>query len=190
MAEKLDKAECILFSGAAKGAEAAFGAAAERYGVEEVNFTFEGHGDARTRGIRVLTHVELQSGDVSLAYVSRLMHREFRDTPLFRKVLQTIWHQVNSGQEIYVVGKILPDGTVKGGTGWGAEFAKLCNKPLFVFDQAKNGWFEWTDDAWESRRDPTSLPVVTHPHFTGTGTRTLENNGRRAIEALFERSFR
>ena len=27
--------------------------------------------------------------------------------------------------------------TVRGGTGWGAEFAKLCNKPLFVFDQAK-----------------------------------------------------
>ena len=47
--------DCILFSGAAQGAEAAFGAAAERYGIEEVNFTFEGHNDARTRGIRVLT---------------------------------------------------------------------------------------------------------------------------------------
>jgi hypothetical protein len=26
-------------------------------------------------------------------------------------------------------------------------------------------------------------------HFTGTGTRTLEENGRRAIATLFERSF-
>ena len=42
---------------------------------------------------------------------------------------------MNNGQEIYVVGAIQPDATVKGGTGWGAEFAKLCNKPLFVFDQ-------------------------------------------------------
>ena len=32
----------------------------------------------------------------------------------------------------------MPDDTVKGGTGWGAEFAKLCNKPLFVFDQDKD----------------------------------------------------
>ena len=40
--------DCILFSGAAQGAEAAFGEAAERYGIEEVNFTFEGHSDART----------------------------------------------------------------------------------------------------------------------------------------------
>ena len=31
------------FSGGAPGAEAAFGACAERHGVEEVNFTFEGH---------------------------------------------------------------------------------------------------------------------------------------------------
>src|SRR4029450_5936370 len=120
--------ECILFSGAANGAEAAFGAAAQRHGVAEGNFTFEGHNHAPTRGIRVLTEPELKQGDVSLSYVSRLMHREFRDTRLFRRVLQSIWHQVNNGLEVFVIGRILDDGTVKGGTGWGAEFAKLCNK--------------------------------------------------------------
>ena len=60
----------------AQGAESAFGAAAERHGVEEVNFTFDGHSDARSRGIlRVLTTAELKRGDVSLAYVSRLSPR-------------------------------------------------------------------------------------------------------------------
>lgn len=182
-------ADCILFSGGAPGAEAAFGACAERHGVEEVNFTFEGHRMARQRGVRMLNHEELQAGDVSLAYVSRLMHRRYTDAPTIRRVLQSLWYQVNQGQEIYVIGTIVDDLTVRGGTGWGAEFAKLCNKPLYVFDQTKNGWFEWTGEAWESRRDATS-PVVTHPHFTGTGTRTLESNGREAIEGLFERSFR
>ncbi len=177
--------ECTLYSGAAGGAEAAFGEAAERHGVEEVNFTFEGHRDARTRGIRVLTHAELKQGDVSLAYVSRIMHRHYRDTPLFKKVLQAIWHEVNHGQEIYVVGRILEDDTVKGGTGWGAEFAKLCNKPLFVFDQARDGWFRWTGSAWE----PVAPPTITHREFTGTGTRFVEGNGRRAIDDLFARSF-
>ena len=176
---------CVLFSGAANGAEAAFGAAAERYGIEEVNFSFEGHKDSRTRGIRVLTQAELKQGDVSLAYVGRLMHRTFPDTPLFRKILQTIWHQVNNGQEIYVVGQILDDDTVKGGTGWAAEFAKLCNKPLFVFDQRRNRWHRWTGDAWEPRE-----PTIGHTRFAGTGTRLLEENGRRAITDLFERSFR
>jgi len=175
----------ILYSGAAQGAEAAFGEAAERHGVQEVNFTFEGHSDARTRGIRVLTTAELRHGDVSLSYVSRLMNRRYPDTPLFRKVLQSIWHQVNHGQQIFVVGSILPDQTVRGGTGVAAEYAKFFNKPLFVFDQAKQGWFHWTGDTWETAGEPT----ITESHFTGTGTRFLDPSGRSAIDALFRRSF-
>jgi hypothetical protein len=116
--------------------------------------------------------------------VSRLMHRRYPDTPLFRKVLQTIWHQVNNAQEVFVVGKVLDDDTVMGGTGWGAEFAKLCNKPVYVFDQARNGWLGWTGAAWQK-----SEPVVGHPHFAGTGTRYIEANGVAALDALFKRSF-
>jgi hypothetical protein len=123
---------------------------------------------------------------VSLEYVSKLMNRRYTDSPTLRKILQTLWYQVNSGQEIYVVGAILPDGTVRGGTGWGAEFAKLCNKPLFVFDQEKNGWSQWTGRDWKAL---TETPRVAHGHFTGTGTRSIQDNGKRAIEDLFTKSF-
>lgn len=184
----MNPADCILFSGGAPGAEAEFGAGAERHGVEEVNFTFNGHPIVRQRGVRVLNHEELLAGDVSLAYVSRLMHRRYTDSATIRKVLQTLWYQVNSGQEIYVIGTILDDQTVRGGTGWGAEFAKLCNKPLYVFDQDKAGWFEWTTDEW-SPADGAKAPVITHPHFTGTGTRNITDAGKQAIEDLFSRSF-
>jgi hypothetical protein len=179
--------DCILFSGGAPGAEAYFGGCAERHGVEEVNFTFDGHKIERHRGVRVLNHEELLTGDVSLQYVSRLMHRRYTEGPTLRKVLQTLWYQVNNGQEIYVIGSILDDGTVRGGTGWGAEFAKLCNKPLYVFDQEKDGWFEWTGSDWKAHGSAT--PTITHPHFTGTGTRQLQDNSRRAIEELFAKSF-
>ena len=184
----MKRADAILFSGGAPGAEAAFGEAAERHGVEEVNFTFDGHRMARARGVRMLNHEELQAGDVSLEYISRLMKRRYTDAQTIRRILQTLWYQVNSGQEIYVIGTVLPDGTVRGGTGWGAEFAKLCNKPLHVFDQQKNCWERWTGDDW-TVCDAASEPTITHPHFTGTGTRTLQDNGRRAIDALFARSF-
>ena len=183
----MKSSDCILFSGGAPGAEAQFGACAERHDVEEVNFTFEGHKIERHRGVRVLNHEELLAGDVSLQYVSRLMNRRYTEGPTLRKVLQTLWYQVNNGQEIYVIGSVQDDGTVRGGTGWGAEFAKLCNKPLYVFDQDEDAWFTWTGDAWTPT--PSGEPVVTHPHFTGTGTRTLRENGARAIEGLFSRSF-
>ncbi len=182
---RVERDASILFSGAAQGAEAAFGETAELHGLQEVNFTFDGHSDARTRGIRVLTTEELQHGDVSLSYVSRLMNRKYPDTPLFRKVLQSIWHQVNNGQQIFVVGAILPDQTVRGGTGVAAEYAKFFNKPLFVFDQTQHGWFRWNTDAWSPVKDP----VVAERHFTGTGTRFLDATGKSAIDALFKRSF-
>ncbi len=180
--------ESILFSGGAPGAEAAFGSCAERHGVEEVNFTFDGHKIDRRRGVRVLNHEELQSGDISLEYVSRLMRRRYTEGPTIRKVLQTLWYQVNNGQEIYVIGTILDDSTVRGGTGWGAEFAKLCNKPLSVFDQDKDAWFVWTGTDWR-QLGAADAPAITHPHFTGTGTRHLQANAKKAIEDLFTRSF-
>lgn len=180
----LTASECVLYSGGLRGAEAAFGACAERHGVEEVTFTFEGHAVERQRGVRTLSHAELLHGDVSLAYVSKLMRRHYPETDYIKKVLQTIWHQVNNAQEVYVVGKVLDDDTVMGGTGWGAEFGKLCNKPVFVFDQDRNQWLGWTGDAWKANE-----PTITHAHFAGTGTRDLRDNGRAAIEALFKRSF-
>jgi hypothetical protein len=176
-----------LFSGGAGGAEACFGQCAEKYGVEEVNFTFEGHKPARRRGLRHLTSEELTKKDVSLAYVSKLLNRNFTNAPFMRSVLQTIMHQVDSGLEVFVVGTLRDDETVKGGTGWGAEFSKICNKPLFVFDQQKDQWFRWNHEqgAWTS----VQTPVISQKHFTGTGTRFLEDNGRQAIEELFSRSF-
>ena len=176
--------DCTLFSGGANGAEAEFGAMAERYGVEEVNFTFDGHNPVRRRGIRVLTSFELKQGDVSLAYASKLMHRKYPDTPLFRKVLQSIFHQVNNGREIYLVGKIQPDDTVKGGTGWGVELAKLFNRPVSVFDQGRAAWFAWSEGRWT----PVT-PTIRLDTFAATGTRNLGAEGREAIEQLFHRSF-
>ena len=177
--------ECVLYSGGLKGAEAAFGAAAERHGIKEVNFTFDGHVIERKRGIRTLSEDELRQGDVSLAYVSKLLRRHLPDTQYIKRVLQTIWHQVNNAREIFIVGKIQADETVMGGTGWGAEFAKLCNKPLFVFDQEKNAWSHWTGEAWE----PSARTAISHPHFAGSGTRYLSEKGKAAIDRLFADSF-
>lgn len=178
--------DCILYSGGAAGTESLFGRTAEEYGIEEVNYSFEGHQLERSRGVRVLTSEELALKDVGLTYISKIMSRQYTRAPLFRKVLQSICWQVSSGQEVFVVGAIMPDNTVKGGTGWGAEFAKICNKSLWVFDQEKNSWFRWDQEVWT----PDAEPVISAKRFTATGTRFLEDNGKAAIAELFARSFK
>ena len=136
--------EYTLFSGGAQGTEAEFGRLAEQYGIQEVTYTFEGHKIERSRGLRVLTPEELMRKDVSLSYVSKLLNRTFTNAPLMRSILQTVMYQIESGYEIFVIGTIMEDGTVKGGTGWGTEFAKICNKPLYAFGHVRNSWHKWT----------------------------------------------
>jgi len=176
-------AEMTLFSGATRGAEAEFGRWSEHYGIEEVNYSFDGHAQERSRGLHALSREELMKGDVSLHYVSRLLNRNYTQKgETFRKVLQTLFHIVNNAHEVFVVGEIQADRTVKGGTGWGAEFAKICNKRLHAFDQKQGGWFRWEGEQWK----PEPNPVIRETHFAGLGTRYLEDSGRKAIEQLFK----
>ena len=62
----LNPKQCVLYSGGAAGTEQFFGALAEGWGIEEVNYSFEGHQIERKRGVRVLTSEELALKDVSL----------------------------------------------------------------------------------------------------------------------------
>ena len=178
-------ADCTLYSGGAVGAEEAFGIASERWGVQECNFTFEGHKQARDRGRYALSPRELAAGDVSLVYVSRRLNRTYSEGTLIRKVLQTLWHMVSRSQQVFVIGSIQDDGTVVGGTGWSVELARMWNKDLWVFDQESASWSQWSGEAWTP-----GTPVIDSHHFTGAGTRYLTDAGRTAIEELFERSFK
>ncbi len=175
-----------LHSGGAKGAEAAFGSCAERWGLSEFNYSFEGHTlRERQRGVVILSEQELVRGDFSLVYVSKRLGRVLSEIPLVRNVLQTIWYQINAAREVFVIGQIQDDGTVRGGTGWGAELARLWKKPLYVFDQSKRTWFRWSGKAWEI----AAMPIISSESFAGIGTQNLTEDGKQAIEDLFRRSF-
>lgn len=179
-----DPSQFTLYSGGHRGAEAEFGMLSEKYGVTEVNFSFEGHKPERTSGIRILSPEDLKKGDISMDIVSARMGRSFSKADKIRKVIQSIFHMINNGYQIFVVGWILPDKTVKGGTGWGVELGKLFNRPLFVYEQDRKAWFSWIDNSWQM-----VTPVISHKSFAATGTRNLTDDAKQAVSDLFERSF-
>jgi hypothetical protein len=176
--------EFTLYSGGLRGSESEFGVQAEKWGVGEVTFTYEGHQPEREKGLVVLGQEDLKRGDISMEIVCLRMNRRYSNTPAIQKIMQMIFHMVNNGFQVFVVGWIQPDNTVMGGTGWTVELAKLFNRPLSVFDQNRNAWFTWQNGSWVE-----SMPVIEHKTFVGTGTRYLNDEGKQAIHDLFLRSF-
>lgn len=172
------------YGGGHQGTEAEFGLQAERFNINQVNFSFQGHQPERTRDQVVLSSEELKKGDISMEIVSLRMNRRYSQIDKIRKVIQLQFHMVNNGFQIFIVGWIQDDATVKGGTGWAVELGKLFNRPLSAFDQDKNCWFTWQNNAWVE-----DLPKIEHTTFTGTGTRNLTEAGKKSIQDLFQRSF-
>lgn len=174
---------CTLFHGGLKGAETTFGEIAEEYGLKEVIYTFEGHKLTRDKNSTVLSQEELERGDISMELASRMLNRTYYETDKIRKVLQTIFHMVNSGHQVFVIGTVQEDGSVKGGTGWAVELAKMFNRPLHVYDQPNKKWYTWKE-GWQE-----DTPKIEYDTFVGSGTRYLSDAGREAIKKLFEDSF-
>lgn len=180
-----DRFKAKLISGGHKGAEAEFGRHAERWQIQETTISYEGHQMERAGGkVETLSDADLALGDVSMEIVFARLGRKFARGHGIRRVIQSMFHVVNRGEHLFAIGWIQPDDTVKGGTGWGVELAKFFNRHLSVFDQEKKRWFSWKDGHWHEDE-----PEIPGRPFAATGTRTLTDAGRDAIEELFVRSF-
>lgn len=177
-------ADLHLIHGGHKGTEAAFGEVAAKHGVAETTLSFEGHKMERAVNVEVLDDDALAKGRVSMDFVFQAMGRRFVRGHGVRRVIHSMFHMISRSDELFTVGWILDNGAVKGGTGWGVELAKLFNRPVHVFDQDKNSWFSWDGHAWQ--QDEVKLPA--RGTIGATGTRHLSDEGRAAIESLFERS--
>ena len=177
---------CTVITSGLKGAEAAFGEEAVKWGQEELVLTFDGHQLDRheAKSIVTMSEAELAQGDISMEIVSKMMHRTYYGADKIRKVLQTLFHVVNRGHQVLVVGTILDDNTVKGGTGWAVELAKLFNRPLHVFDQQREKWYLWQGGIWQEDK-----PTISYDTLAGSGTRNLNESGRKAIADLFREAF-
>jgi len=173
-----------LYSGGHEGAESFFGECAEKYGVNEVTFTFEGHALKRSKNLVTLSQDDLVKGNISMEIVSNHMNRRYHNVDKIKRTLQSIYHMVNSGSQIFAVGEILEDKTAKGGTGWGVELGKFFNRQVHIYDKNRNEWFTWKSGEWVN-----GTPVITESTFCGTGTRMLTEDSKKAIEELFSRSF-
>ncbi len=182
----IERSKLQVIHGGHKGAEAEFGRAAEKWGVVDTTISFEGHKMERAHNVDQLSDELLEKGHVSMEFVFQRMNRRFARGKGLRRVIYSMFHVVTQSKTLFAVGRIQDDNTVKGGTGWGVELAKVFNREVHVFCQDKHGWFHWEGASTGWRPSEPTLP---EGKFSATGTRNLTDEGKRAIHALFERSL-
>jgi hypothetical protein len=174
-----------LVHGGHKGTESVFGEMAEKHGISETTISFEGHAMERAVNVEVLDDDALAKGRVSMDFVFQAMGRRFASGKGIRRVIHSMFHVVTRTDELFAIGWIQDNGSVRGGTGWGVELCKLFNRKVHVYDQDKNAWFTWDHNEWK-QSEPT-LPAS--GAFSATGTRAITDEGRAAVEDLFKRSL-
>ena len=102
-------------------------------------------------------------------------------------LLRRNWYQVKDSNGVFPIGKLSASrSAVEGGTGWAVQMSVDSKKPVYVFDIVKSLWQQFEDR--KRKFVYCEAPRLTL-NFTGIGTRALPENGKVAIEKIFEETF-
>lgn len=171
-----------------KSADIVFEKVGITYGVITKTHSFKGHSHGGSLPIEY-TEEQLREADPHLLKAAISLNRDFppefdnEDTNEYvTKLLRRNYFQVINSEAIFAVGTI-SNLNVNGGTGWAVAMARNMLKSVYVFEQNENIWYYW-DYKTNKFKKFNGIPLLTKS-FAGIGTRQLNDNGVKAIEALY-----
>jgi len=159
----------------------------EKYGVKTIAYSFYNHVQ-QGKNPKILTGAELAEGFEAVKIASKGLKRNPNVAyPYVKHLLCRNWFQVKNAEAIFAIAKSMTDKVVEGGTGWAVQMAIDNNKPVYVFDQEANLWttFIYPMDIFSPYGEPLKLTE----NFAGIGTREINENGKLAIQKIFEHNF-
>lgn len=176
-----------LFSGAANGSDTYWQNLGTKYGVRVQAFSFKAHG-GKTSARVVLNNEQLKQADEFLHKANKTLKRHFPTRNNFvNNLLRRNWYQVRDSNGVFAIGKLSASrSTIEGGTGWAVQMAIDSIKPVFVFDTVNGLWKQFE---YRKKKFVCCEPPRLTLNFTGIGTRALPENGKVAIEKIFEQTF-
>lgn len=182
-----DPTRYTLFSGGASGSDMYWQNLGAKYGVRVKVYSFAAHAKRNTARI-VLNDEQLKQADEFLHKANKTLKRHFPTSKSFvNNLLRRNWYQVKDTKGVFAVGRLgATRSTVEGGTGWAVQMAVDSKKPVYVFDTMRSSWQRYDDG--KGKFMSCEVPRLTF-NFTGIGTRSLPDNGKAAIEQIFERTF-
>jgi hypothetical protein len=176
----------ICYSGGAIGADTVFEQECISKGITVVAFTFKGH-KTTTKNEYILSQEKLNKGFEHVTIANKTLKRNIYNISWYVKsLLSRNWFQVRLSDAVFAVANLNEDMTiVLGGTGWCVMMAIDNHKPVFVFDQKTELWFEYDYIIGCFKpMDVGDIPKLTSK-FAGVGSRKLTEAGVLAIKKLF-----
>lgn len=171
--------EATFYSGAADGSDKAWEAAATKAGIKVHNYTVESWDD--------LSETWKAKLDKEYQEVLNVLHwSPYAINSYIGKLVRRDMMQADKADAIFAVGTINPrNGYIAGGTGYASTRGILRGIPVYLFDQKDSTWKVW--DKTTKKFVPTSQPALTK-NAAVIGTRELQENGKKAIEDMFQTS--
>lgn len=195
----IDLSNIVCHSGGALGSDTIWESEGEKWGVKTHAYSY------KTPKHQSPNKVEISEDDFieGIAEVNRANKVLGRfGIHKYINLLARNWAQVKYSKEVFAIGSIVEPGSkgskgyynksnyqvIDGGTGYACTFAINHDKPLYVFDQNRDKWFRWSYSAL--RFIEIVEPCISYQDFAGIGTRNIKQNGIRAIEGIYKKTFK
>ena len=164
-------------SGGAVGSDYEWGKQGEKYNVVSRHYW---HGKKTAHGNVEITEEEFDEGKRHVLKANETLHRRPDN---YMDLLARNYCQVKNADEIFAIGHI-SHGIVDGGTGWAVQMAIDDGKTVHLYDQERDQWFINRNGEWGY----DDVPTLTE-EFAGIGSRKINDKGREAIKAVYEKTF-
>ena len=170
--------DATFYSGAANGSDKAWEAAATKAGIKVHNYTVENWNN--------LSNEWKEKLDKEYQEIVNILGRKVLDINSYAgKLVRRDMMQADKADAIFAIGTLASNGYVDGGTGYASTRGILRGIPVYLFDQKDSTWKVW--DKTVKKFVPTSQPSLTK-NAAVIGTRELQENGKKAIENMFQTS--
>jgi hypothetical protein len=196
--ENLKKSNMICHTGGAVGSDTYFEKYGEEYGIMIKAYSYKTPIHNSSNKVEI-SEEDFREGIIQIQKANRTLNRY--GISKYMNLLARNWCQVKYSEEVFAIGDIVEPNkkgnkgfynkskyqVVDGGTGYACVMCINNTKPLYVFDQEKDKWFRWSYTSLKFI--DIKEPKINYNNFTGIGTRKIKENGIKAINDLYKRTF-
>ena len=195
-----DLTKMTCHSGGAEGSDTYWEKIGEEFGIKTNAYSYKTKYHTSTNKVEI-SDEDYNEGILQVKKANKILNRWSVDK--YMNLLARNWTQVKYSKQVFAIGHIVSPGdktskgyrcnskyqSVDGGTGYACMCAVLHNKDLLVFDQKKVAWFRWSYISM-SFIPFDGTPKILVQDFAGIGTREILPCGIKAIEDLYDNTFK